>query len=158
MKVYFDEDKGNVVIEGLSRFFNSNSLEAIQVGSKVGIRYVGTDIYQVFNEHSNYKDKDGNPTGATASDTAQYMNNEFAKGEEVEGDSSFTNVSPTVAVTDNRLSDGDIIYIVPTVNVINEIYFPTIVQNNSFTVNRIVINAVNGLTVNLPFRWKKLRR
>ena len=109
--------------------------------------------------------KDGNPisnTYATAQLLSDYLDGELGKsssqgGEQISGISAFNNFEPSVNVIDNNLVDGDIVQVTPTINVVNEFYFSTVVVNNTFIVNRVVINAVTGFTNGLPFRWRKLR-
>ena len=157
MKIFYDKETENIVFENDDRLFSKGSLIAVADGDNIEVLYKGTGSNSFYLVFSDIQKEDGSQAGSNVSDVVDYLNIEFNIGKRIEGEDSFVGLSPTVNVTDNNLVDGDVIYIVPTVSVVNEIYFPTIVQNNSFTVNRIVINALNGLTVNLPFKWRKLR-
>jgi hypothetical protein len=156
MRVYYDENKNTVVIDTVSRYFRDGNLVAEVFGDDIAIKYEESETYEVFANYQDYQDGQGVDAGSTPQEVADYLNGEFQKDGIIEGETNFNGVDNTVNVIDDRLTEGDTIYVTPTVNVLNEFYFPTIVVNNSFTVNRIVINALNGLTVNLPFKWRKL--
>ncbi len=157
MRIFYDNETENIVFENDDRLFSKGSLVAVADGNNIEILYNGTGSNSFYLEFTDVQKEDGSQAGGNVSDVVDYLNIEFNIGKRVEGESNFVGLSPTVNVTDNNLVDGDVIYITPTVNVINEFYFATTVINNTFVVNRIVINALGGLTNGLPFRWRKLR-
>lgn len=157
MKIYYDSNTENIVIENDERLFSKSSLEAVADGNNIAISYKNTNVNNLFISYLDIEDEDGNTVAGTVQDVVDYLNSEFNKDGVIEGVGNFTLLQNVVTIVDNRLTDGDVIFINPTVNVVNEFYFSTIVNNNSFTVNRFIINNLGSLTSGLPFRWRKLR-
>lgn len=157
MRIYFDEQTENIIIENDERLFPIGSLIAEAQGQDVSIRYNDVNFNNIFINFSEIQKQDGSPAGGTVTDVVNYLNGEFDKGGAIEGDETFNALDLTINVTDNRLRTGDVIYVAPTINVVNEFTFATVVVNNSFTIIRNTINQVTGATPNMPVKWKKLR-
>ena len=161
--IYLIDTDNDIQYEGIAKecLHRRTSLSAEEFG------FTGLNRWDYSNliPFADINGKDGNPisnTYATAQLLSDYLDGELGKsssqgGEQISGISAFNNFEPSVNVIDNNLVDGDIVQVTPTINVVNEFYFSTVVVNNTFIVNRVVINAVTGFTNGLPFRWRKLR-
>lgn len=161
--LYIQDTVNDIQYEGLAKNCLHKRLnQSSDLFSFTGVNKL--DVYKQF-DFADIQDKDGNPisnTYATAQLLSDYLDGQLGKssaqeGAPVEGTGSFRGVMPSTTIPDSNLNDGDIVHITPTINVVNEFYFPTIVVNNTFTVNRVVIDPVVGLTPGLAFKWRKLR-
>lgn len=157
MKIFFDENSENITIENDDKLFPIGSLIAESDGDNVIVRYNDVNLYNLYVNYGEIQKEDGSTAGNNVTETVEYLNIEFNKGGAIEGDESFTGLDLTINVVDNRLKTGDVIIVFPTVNVVNEYLFATVVVNNNFTIVRNVVNTVAGATPNLPVKWKKLR-
>lgn len=70
---------------------------------------------------------------------------------------TFSALSTSETITDEDINEGDTIIVMPIGNTVNEFIFVSDVINNSFTVNRVIIDPLGVLTNNLPFRWIRYR-
>lgn len=153
MKIGYDNNTRNVLIENFNRLFASGSLIASNVGDFVGIKYVDTDRFEIYDVYTNIQKLDGSSAGETASDVVTYLNGEFNRGI-IMGQSSFTGLGLTKTVSDSRIKAGDKIVITP-LGTINEVFGITVI-NGSFTVTRSVVATLVGLTNNLAFDWVRM--
>ena len=161
--LYLNDNDNDILYEGIARDCLHRRVRL--TSTKFAFTGLNNWSRQTEIEFSDIQDKDGNPisnTYATAQLLSDYLDGVVGKssaqeGVQPSGVSAFNNLEPSVTVTDNNLLDGDIVQVTPTVNVVNEFYFSTVVVNNTFIVNRVVINVLGGLTSGLPFRWRKLR-
>lgn len=155
MKVYFDNQTNNIIIEGLTRFFPSGSLVAVADGNNVYINYINNPILEVYDNYANFLKSDGSPAGASASSVVTYLNNEFAKGR-ITGSGVFSGLATSMTVTDSRVKAGDKIIPAPQTTALNEIVFAEPATDGSVVIRRVIINVLGALTSNLNVNWFRI--
>lgn len=154
MKIYFDKESLNVLLEGDDRLFPSGSLLAEDLNGNVVVKYKNTNVNNLYMPYTSIENQDGIPAGATLQEVIDYLNIEFNKGLSG-GDGSFGLFQDEVTINNTNIFQGDIIMVMPVSITINEIVFIKTVFDGGFTVGRIIINALGTLTNNLPFNWLK---
>lgn len=155
MKVYYDNNKENIVINGVGRYFANGSLEAINDNGLITIRDTTFFRNEIHLDYTVFLKENGDAAGGNINDVIDYLNTEFNKKNGVSGDDSFDTSSPTKVVTNNNIREGDTIVLNFNTS-LNEFVYVSNVANNSFTVSRLVSIALTGLTSNLPFRWRRI--
>jgi hypothetical protein len=154
MKVYYDTDTMNIILQGVSRYFANGTLEAIEEGGKVAIRNKATLINELYLDRTGMEKEDGSPIGADNTIAINYLNEEFNKGMST-GVATFALLGTTATVNDPKVKGNNKVMVSAQAPVVNEIIFVTAVSDGSFTVNRIPINTALGLTTDLPFNYIK---
>lgn len=153
MKIYYDRDRDNVIIETLNRYFPNSSLEAFELDSKIIVRNINTNSNEIYISHTEVMDKDGNNISGSITDVINYLNTEFAKGM-ASGTGSFSGFNTTITIVDDRIKNTDIIVVTPLVTgLINDVLAVVNVVNGGFTVTRLLV-GVGTLTNNLGFKYK----
>lgn len=79
MKIYFDSNRGAVVMEGMG-YYLPNTLEAVATGGRVDIRQADSALSELLVSASVVQDAAGLPAGASIGEVIDYLNAEFAKG------------------------------------------------------------------------------
>lgn len=154
MKIYFDKESLNVLLEGDDRLFPSGSLLAEELNGNVVVKYKNTNVNNLYISHTSIETQYGSPAGTTLQEVIDYLNVEFNKGLSG-GDGSFGLLQDEVTINNTNIFQGDIIMVMPVSITINEIVFIKTVFDGGFTVGRMIINALGTLTNNLPFNWIK---
>jgi len=155
MKVFYDSETNNIIIEGLNRFFPSSSLIATGTSTNVGINYLNSSVLEVFDNFANFQKADGSPADANVGAVVDYLNAEFEKGR-ITGSGAFSGLTTTRTVSDARIKAGDKIIVSPQSATLNEIIFVSSVTDGSFVVTRVIINALGVLTSALNFNWFRI--
>lgn len=155
MRVYYDTEALNIVVDDIGRYFPSGSLIAENVAGKVNIKNKNTNVNELYTEFDNIVKVDDTPAGANINETLEYLNNEFAKGM-ITGQDSFTGGAATITVSNARILSGDRIMVFPQGAVLNEVIFVSSVSDGSFVVSRTIVNALGVLTSGLIFNWIRL--
>jgi hypothetical protein len=158
MRIYYDINARNIVIEGSERFFGSGSLEAVADGlTDIFVRYKESIAKEIQVPFSEIQKQDGSPAGATQSEVLNYLNDEFIKGI-VKGTASFSLLQTSKVVSDSRVKIGDFISITPQGTTLNEnVWTETITTDGQFTVRRKVQDVIIGLTSGLSFGWFRIQ-
>jgi hypothetical protein len=154
MKIYYDIDTLNIIIEGVSRYFANGTLEALEGDGKIYIRNKTTQINELYLGRASMQKEDGSPIGADNNTALAYLNEEFNKGMTA-GTATFALLGTAATVNDPKVKGNSKVMVSPQAPVVNEIIFVTAVSDGSFTVNRIPINTALGLTTDLPFNYIK---
>ncbi|AFM54708.1 hypothetical protein P12024L_48 [Nonlabens phage P12024L] len=157
MKVFYDNDKRNISIEGVGVYFPNSTLEAIIEDGKVSVRNKNSLINIFHLAHTDIEKEDGSSSGSDINETVTYLNDEFNKSQP-SGTEEFTGVLTTQVVNDDRIKAADIISVMPVTDVlVKEALIVTKVIDGSFIVIRFTIGSgIHVLTTALPFRWKVL--
>jgi hypothetical protein len=158
MKTGYDNNTRNVLIENFNRLFASGSLIASNFGDLVGIKYLDTDrfeIYDIYDIYTNIQKLDGSTAGANVGAVVDYLNAEFAKGR-ITGSGEFSGLTSTRTISDARIKAGDKIIVSPQSATLNEIIFVSAVSDGNFIVTRVIINALGVLTSALNFNWFRI--
>jgi hypothetical protein len=156
MRIYYDINARNIVIEGSERFFGSSSLEAVADGNDVFVRYKEATAKEIQVPFTEIKKENNTSAGATVTEVLDYLNNEFSKGI-VKGTASFGLLQDSKVVTDSRVKIGDVISVSPTSTSLNDVLWTEpVTTNGQFTVRRRLIDLLGNLTNNLTFGWFRI--
>lgn len=79
MKIYFDSETINIVIEGIGRFLANGSLIAVADGDNISVSYRDTQSMQLYMHYSEFKDEADVSYGIDASTVVNALNEEFDK-------------------------------------------------------------------------------
>lgn len=154
MKVYYDKDKMNILIEGYGRYFANNSLIAENLNGKVLIRYVNTDINEFYLDYTDFQKENGTQAGNNVTEVVDYLNKEFGRGMKARN-ANFNGFNDTVTVLDEDVTSVDVIVFSPVSVSINERLILNDTFNGGFTVKRVKIDVLQPFTENLAFNYIK---
>ena len=155
MKIYYDTNSDNVLIENLGRYFPNGTLEAIEEFGKISIRNKNTGKNELHVLFSEIQKIDGSVSGTDNASCVIYLNNEFQNGK-MSGSGAFSLLLDTVTITNSRIKSTDKIIVSPQGALLNDILYVSSVLNGSFVVSRKALVTASALTSGLAFNYIRL--